>query len=411
MNKIAFYIILMCLPMMTIGQNTKVTSAINFLKRSQLAKAKEAIDTATTHEQTKDKARTWFIRGVIYYVMDTITDPAVKSLIGEPLSIASASFVKSYELDPKFTSLDVEPILSATIGLQAVSARYFNAGVGYYQSQDFAKASACFENSFLTNQKANIVDTLGLYNAAMTAEKGDLTDKAQEFYEKLINFNLTENSKTTLDINRYAKSYSALALIYLKKYNDKAKAYAMIQKGRSMFPNSFDMLIDEVNFFIKTKEYDKASGALDQAIAKDPENANLYYVKANMANVNLTEELYAKDSVQYGKYFKSAEQAYKQAINVKSDYFDANFNLGALYVNKAVAIMYVANKLDVYDPKYPKEKEKADKILLVAIPILEKAHQLDPNNKDTLLTLKNIYSRLGETVKLKEINTKLEALK
>ena len=53
----------------------------------------------------------------------------------------------------------------------------------------------------------------------------------------------------------------------------------------------------------------------------------------------------------------NAEKSYKKAIELKPDYFDAIYNLGALYVNDAVGIMGKANKLDLNDKNYDAHKK------------------------------------------------------
>jgi len=105
-----------------------------------------------------------------------------------------------------------------------------------------------------------------------------------------------------------------------------------------------------------------------------------------------------------------AEKAYLKAIELKPDYFEANYNLGALYVNQAAEIQNEANKLKLNDPTYDSKKAEADKILQKSIPYLETATQLDPKDKSTLLALKEIYTRLSMYEKLKNVNSKLQDL-
>jgi hypothetical protein len=69
---------------------------------------------------------------------------------------------------------------------------------------------------------------------------------------------------------------------------------------------------------------------------------------------------------------------------VKSDYFDANYNLGALYFNQAVQGINEAN--DMWKPRMTKAEsdqqktleEDAKALFGTAKPYLETAHATDP---------------------------------
>ena len=53
---------------------------------------------------------------------------------------------------------------------------------------------------------------------------------------------------------------------------------------------------------------------------------------------------------------------------------------------------------------------KADEMFKAAVPQLEKAHDLAPEDVTTLKILKNIYIQIDDTEKFKEANDKLKAL-
>ena len=87
-------------------------------------------------------------------------------------------------------------------------------------------------------------------------------------------------------------------------------------------------------------------------------------------------------------------------------------DLGALYVNKASAIIEEANKLDLKETvKYDKLKGEADVFLKMAIPYLEKAHKFEPKDMSSMSALKEIYTRLQMVDQLKAINADIQAAK
>jgi hypothetical protein len=58
--------------------------------------------------------------------------------------------------------------------------------------------------------------------------------------------------------------------------------------------------------------------------------------------------------------------------------------------------------------EYDAAKAKADEMLRTALPFLEKAHDLMPDDLNTSVSLKQIYMRLGMTDKWHDINAILQ---
>ena len=112
---------------------------------------------------------------------------------------------------------------------------------------------------------------------------------------------------------------------------------------------------------------------------------------------------------------EDAISAYEQAIAVKADYFDANYNLGALYFNKAVNGINESNEM--WKPRMSKSEASAQKKLeddskamfFIAKPYLEAA--LASNNQDveTIRSLKDIYARTGEDDKFIDMSNLLKS--
>ena len=110
-----------------------------------------------------------------------------------------------------------------------------------------------------------------------------------------------------------------------------------------------------------------------------------------------------------------AIEAYKKALAVKTDYFDANYNLGALYFNQAVQGTNAAN--DMWKPRMTKAEsaeqkrleDEAKALFETARPYLEAAHAIDAEDLETMRSLKDIYARTGEDEKMLVLMTRSEA--
>jgi tetratricopeptide (TPR) repeat protein len=362
------------------AQSVKVQSAAGYLRNGRLDKALENIEPAITHEKTMNDPKTWNYRGSIYIQIAASTNPEYQKLANNAVQVAYDSYQKSIELDT-----DKEYQQKNMIGLFACSEQFYNKGVESYNNKDYNNAIDFFEKTIKINNVFGNKDTLATFNAALCSELAGNNTKAKEHYISLTRSNYNQPS-----------IYSSLANIY-KSENDTVKAIKAIENGRKKFPESYDLIISEANIYLFTGNAAKAQNALNTAISKDPNNPTIHFaVGTNYEKMG--------DMV-------NAEKSYLKAIELKSDYFDAIYNLGALHVNNAVEIMGRANALALGDKNYDVLKKQADEQLNKSMPYLEKATEIQPKDVVVLTTLKDIYTRLNLLEKLKSVNQKIADLK
>jgi tetratricopeptide (TPR) repeat protein len=373
-KKLSFLVMTVSILTVAKAQNPKVVSAFNYLRNNNLEKAKINIDEASVHEATINKAKTWLYKGNVYYMIAISKDPKIVNLDTNALEVALVSFKKSFELD-KAKEYEKE----IYNGINNCSIEYFKKGVSNFQNNNLNLALVNFEKSYNIAKEVGRIDTSALLNAAIAAE-ATKSPKAKQFYSSLVDMNYNK-----------ASIYKSLSDIYKTEDKDTAKALEIVQKGRKLFPDDYKLLIAETNIFMQTKRKKEAENNLKLAIQKDPNNPVLYNVIGN--------------SYQDNNNFEEAEKAYKKSIELNPKYFDALFNLGALYFNDGVRIFEAADKIS--DQKlYEVEKEKFEKRFKESIPWLEKALEINPNDQYTISQLKQLYSRTGQMDKLKELNEK-----
>jgi len=360
------------------GQTNKVVSAYNYQRYGKLDLAKQAIDEAVQNEKTIMNAKAWFYRGNIYYDIAMSIDSNFRKLDPDPLKVAYDSYTKAKELDTKgeYTA-DIDRYT------MAVAEGYYNQGVIHYNEQDYKNSALSFEKSFNVNRNFGRIDTTALYNAAVAANLGNETQMAKQYYQQVIQLGYERP-----DV------YSSLADIY-KADGDTAMAITVVEKGRELYPNDFNLLVSEINIFLATNEKEKAKQDLEIALEMDKSNPSIFFAVGTIYD-------------QLGEIDK-AVNAYKTAIELNPEYFEANYNLGALYVNQAAEILDKANDLPLDAvAEYDAEKSKADEMLKTSLPYLEKSLELTPDDVNTMVSLKEIYTRLGMTEKLKVIDEKLK---
>jgi tetratricopeptide (TPR) repeat protein len=385
MKKITLLLVALFASTLAFPQNTKVVSTFNYLRNGQLEKAKSNIDDASINDQTKGVAKTWFYRGNTYLGIYLSKEPKYKALDSNALQVAYDSYQKALEIDPKVDNDGVIPS-SPIIGILIIGEQFYNQGVDLYNKKDFTNALDKFEKTKKINSIFGSKDSTATFNAALCAIQLKDNKKAKSYLEDLTKLNYKQ-----------PVVYTQLANIY-KSEGDTNKAAITIGKARKLFPSDLNLIISEINIYLAKGKTKEAQDLLDLAVSKDPNNPTLHFaIGANMD--------------EFGN-FDQAEKSYLKAIELKPDYFDAYYNLGALYVNTAATLMDQANKLPITETqKYDELKGKADKMLEKALPALETAMKLNPNDFNTLVTLKQLYARKGDAAKIAEIDAKIKTLK
>lgn len=417
MKKISILLLLITAPFIGFSQSSKLVSAINYLKDfnknkdvESLEKAKQNIDLAAQHEDTKDDAKTQKTKGQIYLTIfennlrletekqASISDSAKRETIAyqntptAELDVASEAFDAAKKADKKGSYL-----LDVMNGEERIIWYYTNKGAHEYNAKDYAKSMELFEKAYEVGGKE---DTLLLFNIALTAELSKNFDKAKTAYSKMLT---TKQGGST--------TYSSLVNVQLEA-KDTVGAMQVLKDGRAAYPSDINLLLTETDYYIKSNKSQEALANLNQAIAAKPADPILYFARGNM-NDNLAnpKDAEGKDVVEkpkgYEEKIKLAEADYKKAIELNPEYFDALYNLGVLYYNHGVAITKVADKI-TDNAKYTAENAKANDEFKKAMPIIEKAAAIKPNDRSPLYALKQIYTRLSLTDKLKTVNDKLK---
>ncbi|MHC1707595.1 MAG: tetratricopeptide repeat protein [Bacteroidales bacterium] len=363
---------------MAFSQSTEVQNAYREWNKGKLDKAKISIDKAAAYESTMNDAKTWLYKGGIYYDLATSPLPQFQQLAANPLEEAYNAFQKAYQLDSKKKyEEDIVP------RMLAVSELYFNRGVKSYEKgvqdnnkDDMNKAVDCFEMSVKINEGFGKIDTLAIYNSAFVSQLAGDNNRALQHYQKLIKYNYNKPN-----------IYVSLSNVY-KALHDTVMALKIANAGRNIYKQNLDLLITETNIYLAQKKMDKAKDNLYEAMKMDSTNPTIFFAVGTLW-----------DST--GNYTE-AESAYKKAIRIQPDYFDAIYNLGILYFNNGVVIFKAADALTDMNA-YAKEKEKYEGAWNNAIPYLEKALLLKPDDEQTIFALKQIYARLNLNDKRKAL--------
>lgn len=378
MKKIVILLAVLLSVNAAMAQKSERTSAFMYNKNGQLDKAKESIDKAAENEKTINDSRTWFYRGMIY--LNIVSSEEFASLDSNALEKSYESFQKALELDPNDTEDQRIEIIPR---IQLIGTLYFQEGVENFNNSDFGNAATKFKKSYDVMKVIDRVDTLSLINAALASLRGNYYEQALGFYNELktIGFNEPDLYKNMVS------AYRGL--------DRKEEMMQVLSEGRQKFPDDAGLMLEEINAFLAMGRGAEVVDDLKALVEKDPNNHSIFFVLGTIYGDDTKPELYnVEQAISY----------YKSAININPEYYDAIYNLGALYINESNKLKVKANDLPLEDTKgYDALIEQSNEIIRQALPYIEKAYQIDPI-PETKAALVGIYSSLKMTDKLEEIN-------
>ena len=398
MRKLTFIIALLLCANVSFAQMGKVTSAVSCYTQGKLDKAKELIDEAIGHEKCVNNPKAHFVRGQIYQGIFESQDENYKKLSADPLPIVWESYQKVIQLDEKkkfekdlkaqFANLVIDftnqGIVCYNCGTAAEDAKNAEAAKADFQAAlDNFKRTLDINASPYGTQK---VDTAVIYNAGVAAHKAGQVDEAMEFYKKSLELGYEAN-----------RIYAMLASIYLGRSRDakengdtitakaiQEEAVKYLQEGHKLFPNDEYMLIELINYYLQGDTPGKAEEFLDAAIRLEPNKPDYYRAKGSLyEKINEPEK---------------AEQMYIKTLELAPNDFFAQYNLGNIHLNRVIEDHKIVQEIvDVkeYNAELAKIMDKYEAV----VPYFERALELQPNDKNTLTTLKELYYRLQASKK------------
>ena len=359
------------------AQKNKRTSAYMYNQNGQFDKAKEAIDEACKHEKTIHDAKTWLYAGEIYYNIAALSPEAAALMnLDEP-----DAAMKSYEALKKAKEYDEKGAYKDEISiyLANLTNQFYRQGGMAFQDGDYPAAIDNFKIAYNIAEVDGRLDTIAAFNIGMAGVLGNDPAASAEYLEKCVQANF-EEPRIYMFYNRA-----------VKQLGDTARAHEILKLGRERFPNELSLLLETAQLYLERGENDKLQSILLEAVEKDPENANLFFLLGKTYD----DEGNVEDAMKY----------YQQAADVNPNFFEAYYNMGAIYVNKAATMQAEANDLplDQVD-EYAILTEEANENLAKAVPYLEKSLEINPEDAPTIAALKEAYARLKMTDKLEKMN-------
>jgi tetratricopeptide (TPR) repeat protein len=377
MKNIFLFSSLLALFFFSNGQTSTLNTAYRAYKNGDLKQAKDLIEEATQHPKTIKKAKTWKYRGDIYYKIATSGISEIEMLDTNALKKSFTSFKKTLEISPN--SIYIEGINQNYSLMQNFAIK---EGIKQFQEKAYKRAFNSFLIGYEIAKHLNVTDSVAVYNCALSAQKAGENKNAITWYKKAI------------EIGYNGEESCQFIVTILQESKRNEEALEQISKCKAKFGETQNLVISELNIYLKLERYEEAILNLNKAIKASPKNEVLYYSLGSL--------------LQKKGENKEAESLYLKALTLNKEYFDANYNLGVYYFNLGADLNNKANnESDVKN--YKKIKKQAEEYFNKTTPYLELALQIKPNDNNTLVSLRALYARLNDQENFKRINTLLRS--
>ena len=294
---------------------------------------------------------------------------------------AIAAYNKAYELDPKTADKVKE-------GLKQVSDFCSQAGNTGIDSGDYAAAA----KAYVTAYEAQSSPAYGEADPALLYYAGylltvDGANNPKSFVQggKLLT-QAIDKGYADEEGNVY---YYLFHCLYGQKDADKAnvmKAKDALLTGIEKFPKNERILDGLMQLYTSEEGVGNPAdlvALIDKAIQDNPENVDLWFGRGRI--------FYAL------KDYDQSIDSFKKVVELKPDLFEGNYYLGVFYTIKGDGLNKEMNEKQYSSQAaYDADLKGVNDVYMAAVPWFEKAHQIKPEDLDTLEFLKSLCFRLRD---------------
>ena len=387
------------------------------LEEPNFKQARADIQEALANEETVSDAKTWYVAGDIEQRFFDKENSQLQLGLSAKENEMYNALSNEYKYYLKAVALDTLPNKKGKVkpkylknirrDLLANSDGYIQGGVYYFNQKEYQEALDIW-NIFLQirdlpfmateaeKMPADSIYAMLEFNSAIAAMQTGNHQLAIETLNRAKGNGYSQN-----DVYKYLVSEYEIT-------KDTANLIATLQEGNELFKNELVEVehpdgtktqqketfysLRLVNLYIFTNQYEKALSTIDAIIASDPENPELWNVKG---------QLYETES-----NIDEAIVCFEKAITLRPEYAAALGNLGRMYFNRAIEKNNKLSESIVNTVDFNKAREaEVWPLYRKALPYYEKAHSLDPNEREYMVALRGIYYNLNDAANL----TKIEA--
>lgn len=406
---------------LSFGQKALVDQAWSLAKKTEkpdFKTARNTIQQALAGESAED-VKAWYVAGNIeqrFYEKENEQAQFGMAVKEAEMDLALENGYKYYR---KAVALDTLPNAKGKVkpkyikniqkDLLANSDGYINAGVRYFNAQEYMKAYEMW-NIFIEirdlpfmapmakQMPADSIYAMLEYNAALAALNAGDSELTLKALLRAKGNGYEQNNVYKFIVGQYEAA------------KDTANLIATLNEGNELFSN-LDVVATNpdgttftqkenyyslrlINLYIAANDYEKAISILNAVVANDPENPELWNVKGQL--------LEAQGDI------AGAIDCFDKALKMNPNFALALGNMGRMYFNQAVEKNNELSEKITNTADFNAAKE-AEVLPLYrqALPFYEKAHQIDANEREYMVALRSIYYNLNDAKNLKLIEMEM----
>lgn len=363
--------LLMCLfcSVFSYAQRGKILQASSYYTSGKLDQAKKLVDEGMAHEACADYSKGYFMKGIIYQAIHESLSADYRKLDKNALEVAWESYKQLLRLDKK-RKYDRR----LEVYFKNLVIDYTDLGVERYNEGKYEEALLAFQrvleldtSRVITKGKSSRVDTLMVFNAAISAQKAGDWGVSERYYKEALKYDYKPE-----------RCYAMLGYVLMRQEKTD-EAVECLKRGYDLFPHNSYMLTELINYYLESDSPEKADDYLNAAIKADSGNF-LYYRTKGILYEKLSQPGWALN-------------AYQKALELNPEDFIAQYNVANIKL--AEVIRFRRKVQSVVDVNlYKKEMEKLYRGYKEVIPYFERALELNPEDRNSMLILRGLYFNL-----------------
>lgn len=366
--------------------------------------ARKYIGEALENPETMDQANTWYVAGLIGSIQ--VEKLNMSQMMGQQIDerLKGQVATESYDLYMKADELAQKQMVDKKgnpmvdkKGNPVIDTKtrklIAQKMLDFYQNQDFIKYGIFlneqrdFQAAYEAFEKHLSIPGMDMFDAKQQAKMPKDTIYQQYQYYAALFAIQAENHPAAIALleNLQNGEYEAMTcaqFLYQEYVNvkDTANFVRVLKESMVKWPSEPWFLQNLINYYIFANQESEAVAYLNQAIEQDPTVAQYFLIRGN-----LEENL---------KQYDAALVDFEKALALDPAMADAEAGKGRVYYNQAVKVNEDAAYLD--GNAYKEALKNMNDLFMKSVPYFEKAHQMAPDNRDYMITLKTLYYRFSQ---------------
>lgn len=418
MKKLTVLVALVALGVASMAQTLNVKSAYESWQRGYYKKAKEQIDLAAAHEQTKGEAITWYYRTMIYTTIGTeiMANPATKTAkelktINELKALVPCWYREALISWSNWKQLDKDGEYAKKINTLCphIGDAYYGAAADCYENNDFENAMHLCDTAIMMFNEDSQNNKKYLENAYYLGGLAALVSK--DTANIVSYFNHLVVGPSSLRINDVTNAYENLFNIHVAQ-KDTNKAVNIAKKFRANQKEAYQADLLMMRAHLLKGNMEKGQECLNAALAKADQDSK----PSLLCTAGSISELMGN--------FDAATDFFNQSLQMKPNQFEANYDMGKMLYNRGYDKLKAINDVPLDDETGLSEKleEEYKALFNQAIPYLKAAIAfIDALPQDQqkyqvanllgcLRSLSTIYSRVNMYDEVNALKPRIESI-